>query len=50
MVVDIDSKAVEAMKEILRRGNKAVIQRQGGGVVVMEEKRTIKYSTAPRRE
>lgn len=48
MIVRLDEKAVEAVNEILRRGNKAVIQRQGDGVIVMEEKRKIQYSTAPK--
>lgn len=51
MIVDIDKNAVEAIKAIVNRGNKAVIQRSKDGIIVMEEKRTIKYQNAtPNRD
>lgn len=43
----MDEKLMEAMaavKEILHRGNDAVIRKKGGGIVVLEEKKTIRYS------
>lgn len=41
----MDEKAViQAIKDILKNGNNAIIRRKGDGVVVLEEKRTIKYS------
>lgn len=43
----MDEKLMEAMaaiKEILRRGNDAVIRKKGDGVVVLEDKKTIRYS------
>ena len=46
MTVSITAEAIEAIMEIVNRGNKAVIQRSGGGVIVMEEKRKIKYGNA----
>lgn len=41
----IDEKAVKAIEEIIKRGNDAVVRRNGDGCVVLEEKKTIKYST-----
>lgn len=41
----MDEKAVlQAIREILKNGNDAVIRRKGAGVIVLEEKKTIKYS------
>lgn len=43
----MDEKLMEAMaviKEILRRGNDAVVRKKGDGVIVLEEKKTIRYS------
>lgn len=43
----MDEKLMEAMavvKEILHRGNDAVIRKKSGGIVVLEEKKTIRYS------
>lgn len=41
----MDEKAViQAIKSILQNGNDAVVRRKGSGVVVLEEKKTIKYS------
>lgn len=36
---------IKAIEAILKRGNDAVVRRKGDGYVVLEEKRTIKYST-----
>lgn len=36
--------AMVAIKEILRRGNDAVVRKKGDGVIVLEEKKTIRYS------
>ena len=36
---------IKAIEAILKRGNDAVVRRKGDGVIVLEEKRTIKYST-----
>lgn len=42
----MDEKAViQAIKEILKNGNDAVIRRKGSGVVVLEDKKSIKYCT-----
>ena len=48
MIVELTDKAIATVEDILRKGNKAVIQRMGDGVVVMEEKRKIQYSTIPK--
>lgn len=36
---------IKAIEAILKRGNDAVVRRKGDGYIVLEEKRTIKYST-----
>lgn len=36
---------IKAIEAILKRGNDAEIRRKGGGYVVLEVKKTIKYST-----
>lgn len=40
----MDEKAIAAIMAILQRGNDAVVRKKGGGVVVLEEKMTIRYS------
>lgn len=40
----MDEKAIAAILAILQRGNDAVVRKKGGGVLVLEEKKTIKYS------
>lgn len=40
----IDEKTVAAIEEIIRRGNDAEVRRRGDGLVVIEVKKTIKYS------
>ena len=41
----MDEKAIQAIMAILRRGNDAVVRKKGDGVIVLEDKKTIKYST-----
>lgn len=47
-VFDIESaelnRAVETVREILKRGNDAEVRRKGNGFIVMEVKKTIKYT------
>ena len=43
----MDEKAIQAINEILKRGNDAVIRKKGSGVIVLEEKKEIKYSSQP---
>ena len=38
------NRAVEAVREILKRGNDAEVRRKGNGFIVMEVKKTIKYT------
>lgn len=37
---------VQAIEAILKRGNNAEIRRKGDGYIVLEVKKTIKYSTS----
>lgn len=39
------NEAIKAIEAILKRGNDVIIRRKGDGYIVLEEKRTIKYST-----
>ena len=41
----IDPQTIKAIEEIVRRGNDAEIRRKGDGYIVLEVKKTIKYST-----
>lgn len=41
----MDDKLMQAIEAIIRRGNDAEIQRKGDGYIVLEVKKTIKYST-----
>ena len=42
----IDNAAAKAIEEIIKRGNEAIVKRKSdGGYVVIEQKKTIKYST-----
>ena len=43
----ISDEALAAILTIINQGNKAVVQRRGEDVIVMEEKRKIKYGNAP---
>ena len=38
--------AIKAVQDILKRGNDAEIRRKGDGYIVLEVKKTIKYSTS----
>lgn len=46
MIATITDEALIVIAEIVNRGNRAVVQRDGTGVLVFEEKRKIKYSNA----
>lgn len=46
LIATLNNDALIAILEIVNRGNKAVVQRKGNGVIVMEEKRKIKYGYA----
>jgi hypothetical protein len=41
----MDDKLMQASEAIIRRGNDAEIRRKGDGYIVLEVKKTIKYST-----
>jgi hypothetical protein len=41
----MDEKLMQAIEAIIRRGNDAEIRRKGDGYIVLEVKKTIKYST-----
>lgn len=41
----MDDKLMQAIEAIIRRGNDADIRRKGDGYIVLEVKKTIKYST-----
>lgn len=40
-----EDKAINMVREILKRGNDAEIRRKGDGYVVLEVKKTIKYTS-----
>lgn len=40
----MDKKAIEAILTILQRGNDAIIRKKGDSIIVLEEKKTIRYS------
>ena len=42
----MDDKLMQAIEAIIRRGNDAEIRRKGDGYIVLEVKKTIKYSTS----
>ena len=42
----MDEKAIEAILAIIKRGNDAIIRKKGGGYIILEDKRTIKYSSS----
>lgn len=42
----LDERARQAVEEILRRGGDVQVQRKGNGVIVLEIKKTKKYSSA----
>ena len=41
----MDDKTIKAIEEIIKRGNDAEIRRKGNGYIVLEVKKTIKYTT-----
>lgn len=41
----IDQQTIKAIEDIIRRGNDAEVRRKGEGYIVLEVKKTIKYST-----
>lgn len=41
----MDEKTIKAIEAIIKRGGDAEVRRRGDGVVVLEVKKTIKYST-----
>lgn len=43
----MDKKTIETIEAILKRGHDAEVRRKGGGVVVLEVRKTIKYSPPP---
>jgi hypothetical protein len=45
LIVKLNEEAVNAVELILKRGSKAVVQRNGQDIIVMEEKRKIEYRT-----
>lgn len=40
-----DEKVLSVVEEIVKRGNEAEIRKRGDGYIVLEVKKTIKYST-----
>ena len=46
----ITAEAVKTIETIVNHGNKAVVQRNGAGIIVMEEKRQIKYRTQSKED
>ncbi len=43
--MSMDEKTIKAIEAIIKRGSDAEVRRRGDGVVVLEVKKTIKYST-----
>lgn len=41
----MDDKLMQDIEAIIRRGNDAEIRRKGDGYIVLDVKKTIKYST-----
>ena len=41
-----DTELLEAIKAIIKRGNDAEVRRKGDGCIVLEVKKTIKYSSS----
>ena len=42
----MDEKAWAIIKTIIAKGNDAVVRKKGEGYIVLEDKRTIKYSSS----
>ena len=41
----LDPQTIKAIEDIIRRGNDAEVRRKGDEYIVLEVKKTIKYST-----
>lgn len=41
----MNNETIKAIEAIIRRGNDVEVRRKGDGYIVLEVKRTIKYST-----
>ena len=41
----MDEKAIKAIEAILKRGNDAEVRQKGGGIIILEVKKSIKHST-----
>ena len=41
----MDTKTIQAIEAIIKRGNDAEVRKKGDSVVVLEVKKTIKHST-----
>lgn len=46
MKCEMDEKAIAAILDILKRGNDALIKRKSDGYIILEVKKTIKYSAS----
>ena len=44
----MDNETIKAIEAIIKRGDDAEIRRKGDGYIVLEVKKTIKYSTSAR--
>lgn len=42
----MDNETIKAIEAIIKRGNDVEIRRKGDGYIVLEVKKTIKYSTS----
>ena len=42
----MDDKTIKAIEAIIKRGNDAEIRRKGDGYIVLEVKKTIKYTAS----
>ena len=43
MILKIDEKAIAVIEEILKRGNDVLVKRSKDGIVIIEQKKTIRY-------
>lgn len=50
MKAELTEEAVRMIEHIVNHGNKAVVQRKGPGILVMEERRKICYQTPDETE
>ena len=41
----MDEKSIDIIQQIIKRGNDAEIRQKGDGYIILEVKKTIKYST-----